>query len=122
MSNRKLLKMKIIDLRNNAVLADKAQRADTFLKRLVGLLNRKSLDEGEALILQPSNCIHMFFMRFSIDVLFLDKNDKIVVMLSSFRPFSLSRIYFEAFSVVELPEGIIKKTMPQIGDILKVIE
>lgn len=114
--------MKIINLRNNVVLADKAQRADSFLKRLIGLLNRKSLDEGEALILQPSNCIHMFFMRFSIDVLFLDKNDRIVAMLSSFRPFSLSRIYFEARSVVELPAGIIKKAMPQIGDIIKVIE
>ncbi len=114
--------MKILNLRNNIVLADKAQRADTFLKRMVGLLNRKSLDEGEALILQPSNCIHMFFMRFSIDVLFLDKNGKIVAMLSAFRPFSLSRIYFEALSVVELPVGIIKKTMSQVGDIIKVLE
>lgn len=84
------------------------------------MLNRKSLDGGEALILEPSNCIHMFFMRFTIDVLFLDRYGKIVAALSSFRPWRLSRIYFPSFSVIELPAGIIEKTQTKVGDNIEI--
>lgn len=111
--------MKIINLSNNAVLADKVRVADTFYKRLVGLLNRKSLDKGEALILKPSNAIHTLLMRFSIDVLFLDKNGKVVGLLSSFRPFRFSPIYPGSRLTIELPEDTIKLTQTKSGDVVK---
>ncbi|MBU0549724.1 MAG: DUF192 domain-containing protein, partial [Candidatus Omnitrophica bacterium] len=63
--------MRITNPKNNTVLADKARIANTFITRLIGLLNRKALDKGEALVLSPSNCIHSLFMRFTFDALFL---------------------------------------------------
>lgn len=112
--------VKVINASKDVLLADKAKIADTFLERLTGLLNRKSLDKGEALILFPSNCIHSFFMRFNIDVLFLDKNNKIVAALSSFKPFRLSPVYFSASLVIELPEFTIQYTASRVGDIIKI--
>ena len=94
--------MKIINISKNTILADKAEMADTFFKRLIGLLNRKSLGKGEALILSPANCIHSFFMRFSIDVLFLDKSNKVVASLpylnhSVSAPFIFSQLQSSSF-------------------------
>jgi len=112
--------MKIVNITKNTLLADQARTADTFLMRLIGLLNRKSLTEGEALILQPSNCIHSLFMRFSIDVLFLDKSGKVVAALPVFKPFRLSPLYWHSTSVIELPEATIRLTNTQPGDTIQI--
>lgn len=112
--------MKIINISKNITLADNAQAANTFLKRLIGLLNRKSLRQGEALILAPSNCIHSLFMRFTIDALFLDKNGRVVGLLPSFKPFRLSPIYFNANTTIELPEGALQLTQTQPGDTIQI--
>ncbi len=113
--------MRVINLRNNAVLADKAAIADNFLKRLIGLLCHNNLQYGEGLILKPSNSIHTCFMRFTIDVLFLDKNNQVIAMLPVLRPFRLSPIYFNALLTIELPSGIIEKTMTCVGDKIDMI-
>jgi len=113
--------MKVINLSKNTVLADEAKMADTFFTRLVGLLNRNSLKKGEALILAPSNCIHSLFMRFTIDVIFLYKTGKVIDALTSFKPFRLSPVYFNASLTIELPEGVIRFTQTQPGDIIKII-
>lgn len=114
--------MRIINLRNNTVLADKAVIADSFCKRLIGLLSRNNLQDGEGLILKPSNSIHTCFMRFAIDVLFLDKNNQIIAMLPSLSPFRLSPIYFNALSTIELPVGIIERSTTRIGDRIDISE
>ncbi len=113
--------MKIINVSKNTILADEAKMADTFFTRLVGLLNRNSLEKSEALILAPSNCIHSFFMRFTIDVIFLDKAGKIIDALPSFKPFRLSPIYFNSRTTIELPESKIQATQTQPGDIIQII-
>jgi len=114
--------MKIINISKNTILADQALIADSFLKRLVGLLNRKSLNPQEALVLAPSNCIHSLFMRFTIDALFLDKAGKVVGSLSSFRPFRFSPLFFKSYLTIELPESTIKRSQTQLGDLVKIEE
>ncbi len=114
--------MKVVNLRNNVLLADKAVIADNFLKRLIGLLDRNTLQEGEGLILKPSNSIHTCFMRFAIDVLFLDRNNQIIAMLPSLKPFRLSAVYFKSLLTIELPSGVIEKTMTSIGDIISILD
>ncbi len=111
--------MKVINLKNNMVLAEKAKVADAFFTRLIGLLNRSSLEKGEALILTPSNCIHSFFMRFTIDAIFLDKAGRVIAALPSFKPFRFSPIYSNSHTVIELPENTIRLTQTQPGDTIK---
>ncbi len=113
--------MRIINLTKNTLLADEAKMANTFFTRLVGLLNRNSLRKSEALILTPSNSIHSLFMRFTIDVIFLDKTGKIIKTLPSFKPFRLSPLYLHSNLVIELPENTLQLTQTQPGDIIKII-
>jgi len=114
--------VKIINFTKNTLLADGAKMANTFFTRLIGLLNRNSLRKGEALILTPSNCIHSLFMRFAIDVIFLDKTGKVIAALPSFKPFRLSPVYFNSHSVIELPENTLKLSQTQPGDIVQIIQ
>ena len=57
-------------------------------------------------------------MRYAIDVLFVDNNNKVVKALHSIAPFRLSAIYFKATSAIELPAGTILDTETKKGDIL----
>ncbi len=113
-------KMKVVNKANNSIIAQNVMVADTFLTRVVGLLNRKSLPKDEALIITKCNSIHMFFMRFAIDVIFIDKNNQVVGLVERIKPFCLSRIYFKAVSAIEFAEGIIAEKKVSIGDQLEI--
>ena len=108
--------MRIINKTNSFVVAEEATIANTPFKRMKGLLGRKELKEGQALVLDPCNSIHTFFMRFPIDILFLDKNNKIIKTISCLKPFRLTAIYFNAALAIELPSGKIQSLSIHKGD------
>jgi uncharacterized membrane protein (UPF0127 family) len=110
--------MKIINITKNTLLAEEVMVADTFLKRMRGLLGKKEFRKGQALILNPCNSIHTFFMYFPIDVVFVDRHNQVIEVISSLRPGSLTRIYFNATFAIELPEGTLKSTLTSKGDTL----
>lgn len=112
--------MKIINVTKDTLLADEAKMANTSFTRLVGLLNRSSLKKGEALILAPSHCIHSFFMRFPIDVLFLDSQNRVIKTITPLKPWRLTSIYFKSVFTLELPSGVIKSTSTQEGDTISI--
>ena len=95
--------------------------ADTFFSRLVGLLNRKSFNPGEALIIRRCRSIHMFFMGFAIDVVFVDRNNRVVGFVEGIKPFCLSPIFFRASYAIELPEGTVKTSKTTAGDQIQLI-
>ncbi len=68
------------------VIAEKVEEAKTFFTRLRGLMFRKKLPSGEALLIKPCDSIHTFGMKFSIDVLFLDSAGRIVRAVRSLAP------------------------------------
>ncbi|MBN3040972.1 MAG: DUF192 domain-containing protein, partial [Candidatus Omnitrophica bacterium] len=70
---------------DQAVVAN-ASVADNFILRLLGLMFRESIDPDEGLIFYNAPSIHMFCMRFPIDVVFLDKNHKIIKISHSLKP------------------------------------
>lgn len=112
--------MTLFNATKGVILAEKAAMADTFLKRLCGLLGKKELAKGQALIIKPCTSIHTFFMRFPIDVIFADKNNRIISVMPTLVPFRLSKLYFNASYAVELPSGLAKATSTSAGDLLKV--
>lgn len=110
--------MKIIKKADNSVIAEDVIIADTLFKRMKGLLGKKEFGKGQAIVLEPCNSIHTFFMRFPIDVLFLDKENKILKAVPSLEPFKLTRVYFSAARTVELSCGTIKSFSIKEGDSL----
>jgi hypothetical protein len=113
--------MRLINQTKKTVLAEDVYFADTPFRRIKGLLGRKSFNQGQALVIKPCNSIHTFFMRFPIDLLFLDKNNKVVQAIPDVRPFRISSIYFQANYVIELPPGTINATSTSVADILSLV-
>ena len=108
--------MPVINLSKQTWLATKVRKADNFVTRLVGLLKRTTLGPEEALWLMPSKGIHTIGMKFPIDVVFLNKDHQVVGLVSGMAPYRLSSVHLRSFSVLELPNGTIRKSHTEIGD------
>lgn len=113
---RYLRPAQIFNLTQNTLLAKNVILADTSLKRIIGLLGKTGLKEKEALVILPCKQVHTFFMRFSIDILFLDKENKVIAALSNFKPCRVTPLYFSALLAIELPAGIIESSRTVVGD------
>ncbi len=112
--------MPLINLTKNTWLATKVRKADSFLTRVVGLLKRKKLGPEEGLWLVPSKGIHTIGMKFPIDVIFLDKENKVVSVIPGLAPNRATGIHLSAHSALELPNGTIIKSHTEVGDQLDV--
>ena len=108
--------MRIDNVTRGTELANSARAARSYWARLVGLLGRSSLKPGEALLIEPCNSVHTFFMRFAIDVVYLDKSHRVVKAVSALRPFRMSMGAKGAHAVIELPSGTIASTQLAVGD------
>jgi uncharacterized membrane protein (UPF0127 family) len=102
------------------LLGGSIEVADSSSTRNRGLLGRDSLPEGEGLWITPCEAIHMFFMKFAIDVVFLDKNKRVVKIASRLKPWRVAGS-FRARSVLELPAGTAERSGTQVGDQLELI-
>lgn len=91
---------------------------NTFMTRLVGLMGRKSLDGDEGIYLDPCNQIHMFFMKFAIDVVFVDRDLRVVHITGAIKPWRISGYYSKARAAFELPAGFSLGVINK-GDILE---
>ncbi|MGG2025710.1 DUF192 domain-containing protein [Gottfriedia sp. S16(2024)] len=94
------------------------KKADTFATRLKGLMFRKKPLDQEGLWIIPCNSIHMCFMNFPIDVVFLNKNKQIVKLINNLQPWKFVAPVTDAYSVLELPVGVIEKFKLEVGQIL----
>jgi hypothetical protein len=92
--------------------------ADSGPKRNKGLLGRKGLAAGEGLWIIPCESVHTFFMQFAIDLVYLDRKNKIRKICESVPPWRLS-VCLSAHSILELPAGTIRSTETQRGDTLE---
>ncbi|MDP4092478.1 MAG: DUF192 domain-containing protein [Bacillota bacterium] len=108
--------MKIVNLTRNKSLADNCIHADSFLSRFKGLMLKKNISPGSGLLIKPCSSIHMFFMRFSIDVIFIDRDNVIIHTMSGIKPWHVSPFIKGSKSVLELPEGTIVITGTNKGD------
>ena len=113
----------INNLTKSTIIAEKPYLAKSMLSRMRGMLGRKFRDENDsknnsdfdALIFEKNNSIHMFFMSYAIDVLYLDKENKVVGLKHGIRPWRLSACS-KAKTTIELPEGYLKKSKTGIND------
>jgi uncharacterized protein len=103
------------------VIAERCVVAQGFGARFIGLMGRRALAAGEALCIQRCNSIHMFFMRFPLDVAFVDGDGAVLFALHGIRPWRVSRIVFGAKAAVELPAGTLQDKSVRKGTVLKLI-
>lgn len=87
--------------------------AKSMFSRMKGLMGKKEIKKG--LYFQPCNNIHTFFMKVPIDVLYLDKEGKIIYMDNPIVPWKIGKIVPKGSAIIELPEGTINKYNIKIG-------
>ncbi len=81
---------------------------------------KKEIQEKDGLQIKPCNQIHTFFMKFSIDVLYLDKSNKIIYIDEDFNPGKIGKFVKGGKSVIELQSGKIKELDIKVGEIVEV--
>jgi uncharacterized membrane protein (UPF0127 family) len=100
---------------DGTVVCERCTLADSPVTRLRGLLGRDGLEQGEGLLLQPASSVHTFFMRFPIDVVFLDRALVVVGIADAVDPWrAASRRGAKA--VLELPAGESSRRGLVVGD------
>jgi len=112
------MRYEIKNTRTGEVIAGEAVLASSPWARMRGLLGRASLPPGEAIILRPASSIHTAFMRFAIDVIFLDGEDRVLKVVRDLAPFRLSAAR-RSRSVIELAGGATRDADLQPGDALE---
>lgn len=110
---------RVINQDNGVILADNLKIARTMKSRCIGLLNRNSLNHGEALLIEPCSSIHTFFMRFSIDVIFLDMDGKVIKIVRGLKPWRLAGCLFGAHMVIEFSAGALTNKI-KAGNTIKI--
>ena len=101
-------------------LGERIRVAETSLSRIVGLLGQSGLDPGAGLLIFPSQAIHTVAMRFAIDVIFVDRNWRVVKLNPVMVPYRMTGISWKARCVIELPAGVIATSSTAVGDQLSV--
>jgi uncharacterized protein len=89
---------------NGVAVCDRCEVADGPIARMRGLLGRDGLEPGAGMLMTREPSVHTFFMRFPIDVVFLDKQDRIVKVVHDLRPWRFAGAR-RAAAVLELPAG-----------------
>jgi uncharacterized membrane protein (UPF0127 family) len=110
--------MLITNKTRGTTLATGAQKARSFVARGRGLMFTDELPEGEGLVIEPCNSIHMFFMRYPLDVLFLSREGQVLHVYESIKPWRVGRVVRGARMAVELPAGSIRRTGTEVGDVV----
>lgn len=113
--------MKAINLTSNRELASNLVTAESLFARMRGLLGRSFLHPGEGLWIRPCNGIHTFGMRFAIDAVFLNRENRVVAVVERLQPHRLTRLYRDAASVIELPAGKIDECSTHIDDEIGIV-
>ncbi len=103
----------------NTVLAATADVADTSAKRRTGLLKHTRLEQGDGLWIKPCESVHTFFMKFAIDLVYLDRKLKVRKVRHAVPPWRLSAC-LTAHSILELPAGTARETSTEAGDQLSI--
>ncbi|MCS7246513.1 MAG: DUF192 domain-containing protein [Thermomicrobium sp.] len=111
----------LVNARSGAVVAERITLANRWWSRLRGLIGRRRLDPGEALVLTPCSAIHTLGMRFAIDALFLDRDWVIRRAVTSVKPWRIGPVCPGSVYVVELPVGTIQRFGLEAGVTLRLV-
>ena len=106
--------VRVINRTRGVVLADRAELANNPWTRFLGLMGRRELAPGTGLVLQPGGGIHMWFMRIPLDVIHVDKQNRVTHVLRGIKPWRFGPLFVGNKLAIELPAGAAATT--QVAD------
>jgi uncharacterized protein len=118
--SKAIMSVTIVNTTKNTVICMRGTLANTMMLRMVGLLGVKGLEPEAGLLIKPSSGVHTFGMRFPIDIVTLDRNNRVVGTWENIGPWQIRGLSLRTRSVLELPSGRIKECSIEAGDELAV--
>ena len=110
--------VRAVNTTRGTVLGECIRVADTGLSRIIGLLGERKLPPGDGLLIVPSQGVHTWGMLFPIDIAVLDREWNVLALRPRMRQFRMTRIFWKAAAVLELPPGVLDSTSTALGDTL----
>jgi uncharacterized membrane protein (UPF0127 family) len=110
--------VRALNTTRGTVLGECIRVADTGLSRIIGLLGERKLSPGDGLLIVPSQGVHTWGMLFPIDIVVLDRDWNVLALRRRLRQFRMTRIFWKAAAVLELPPGVLDSTSTALGDTL----
>jgi len=110
--------MKAVLNNSGRVLVGNLTVADSIFSRMKGLLGKDKLSTGDGLWIKPCKGVHTFGMKFAIDVIFLNRNQRVIAIKNDLKPNRITAIYFGALTVLELPADTARELQLSIGDVI----
>ena len=110
----------IIKTKENIEIAKDAIEAKSTLQKMKGLMFSKRMDGFDGMLFKRCNSIHTFFMNYPIDILFINKEMKIVKIFRNLKPWRITRMYFSAYQALEVMGGTLDSRVKE-GDELEVV-
>ena len=107
---------RVLNKSKGTVVAERLRVARSLWSRFWGLMGRRDLPHGEGLLLRSTSSIHTAFMRFPIDVVFIDRSQRVVKVAPEVKPFRISLALRGARSALELPSGMAAAARVEPGD------
>ncbi len=111
---------RVINKSKKSVVAERLGIANTPKLRSKGLLGRSGLEHGEGLWITPCESVHTFWMRFAIDLIYVDRVHRVKKVRKCVAPWRLSAC-LTAHSILELPCGTIDESRTERGDLLEML-
>jgi len=113
--------LRVTNKRTGGEVAGRVRVADNPWSRMVGLLGKKELPAGEALLIRPCSSVHTFFMRFPMDAIFVNRENQVLKVVRGMRPFRFAGAR-RSHAVIELMGGALADGQVQPGDQLTLSE
>ena len=114
------VRVTVLNLTRQAEIANRVRLAGNGRNRRKGLLGCNALGAGEGLWIVPCEAVHTFWMRFPIDLVYLDRKHRVVKIRTNVRPWRLSAC-LRAHSVIEFAAGTVSRTQTLCGDSLSLM-
>ncbi len=114
----KAVKINFTDPKKKELITAGVTEAASFFSKLSGLVTRKKLKDNQGLLIKNCNSIHTMGMRYNIDAVFLDKNNRVLMIYNNLKPFRVMPFIKNAFFVLETRAGTIKRTSLKVGDLI----
>jgi len=109
----------IRNLTRGTTVASDSGEAKSFFGKLLGLMGKKQMPLSAALVIDRTNWIHTFWMRFPLDAVYVDRHWKVVGLETNLAPNRIGRPFWSAHAVIELNAGVVAASCTQVGDQLQ---
>lgn len=109
----------IKNISKNIIITNDSYLANNFFTRLKGLMGKKNMDY-DALCIKPCKGVHTFFMRFNINIIYVDKKGRILKIIKNLKPWKVTKFIKESEYIIEIDSKKSKYMKIEVGDELEI--